>query len=851
MHELFLTVLSRQELSRAGELFSLEDEEVLPCASEVLLKIRDSVIRPTYAADDNAQSVVEICLARVIAAIRDSGEMEKFSAQLVALLEGCLQHDLKPSRKDEHPPHAKVAADVMSCIFLKHNSPGLMKRSLGVTVRFLHRGNRDLSLSVTRYLCLAATHHADLLVPHIQPIVESIINGNYALCKVLPSIYQLRQYEYAINDHLSALLSILPLCDHNDRLSLLGLFELMAKSDASLLDGNLAQLTQYLSDESTAPTVLRIFVEVSNSEPQLVVDILPKVQQAAQNNRKLLALFARLYANVANTNRDMARISLDMLALQLTDTALASQQVCILKEIKAVLDNTNISLSSLALEKINQVHCDPTSPSMLQFYLQQIRRQQGSLRDLHHHHTLPSNVMLSSASGASTAGGSQIFSSRPFLGSSHTLLNGSLPHVHGGSRNGSQQIHRSLGALGSRAVLYLAKNRAPPSAKSMSIPVLMEEPIQNSPQGSDEMTASSSTRKKTLSREKLRHASKNSSTGSANVTSTTTSSSSSSTKDTKDSKEHEQVGSSLMPFEPMRDTVQHFCEKHLDKIKAYMETVLVKLPLPLKCTIEERGNKKYAKLHFGCQGKGENCLYNKTLFVSKTKNAHLWIHVMFLAIQARAPAALSTREPSLSALKNCWDSLKQDNRSFLTLVTSAFPSAKDMENLMSELRGRRFLDVFEYNGTRQMWACFLCNHPDRAHGFLQESLPVIQGQLKEKRKRWKLFRQWRTKYFTLSGANLSCRELTSDSKDTPIGEVQSVRAIQGRNRHIPKAFEIFTADDKAFVLKAKSSKHTEEWVQCLSIALARTHATQPNAAGAKQGLHSSTSKSITQITQRL
>ena len=39
---------------------------------------------------------------------------------------------------------------------------------------------------------------------------------------------------------------------------------------------------------------------------------------------------------------------------------------------------------------------------------------------------------------------------------------------------------------------------------------------------------------------------------------------------------------------PMRDTVQHFCEKHLDKIKAYMESLSVKLPLPIKCTIEER-----------------------------------------------------------------------------------------------------------------------------------------------------------------------------------------------------------------------------------------------------------------------
>lgn len=52
---------------------------------------------------------------------------------------------------------------------------------------------------------------------------------------------------------------------------------------------------------------------------------------------------------------------------------------------------------------------------------------------------------------------------------------------------------------------------------------------------------------------------------------------------------------------------------------------------------------------------------------------------------------------------------------------------QDMENLMSELRSRRFLDVFEYNGTRLMWACFLCNHPDRAHGFLQVGVLQATG----------------------------------------------------------------------------------------------------------------------------
>lgn len=36
----------------------------------------------------------------------------------------------------------------------------------------------------------------------------------------------------------------------------------------------------------------------------------------------------------------------------------------------------------------------------------------------------------------------------------------------------------------------------------------------------------------------------------------------------------------------MRDTIQHFCEKHLDKIKAYMENVAMHIPPPAKCTIE-------------------------------------------------------------------------------------------------------------------------------------------------------------------------------------------------------------------------------------------------------------------------
>ncbi len=37
---------------------------------------------------------------------------------------------------------------------------------------------------------------------------------------------------------------------------------------------------------------------------------------------------------------------------------------------------------------------------------------------------------------------------------------------------------------------------------------------------------------------------------------------------------------------PFRDAVQQFCEKHMDKIKAYMEHVFVRLPVPIKANFE-------------------------------------------------------------------------------------------------------------------------------------------------------------------------------------------------------------------------------------------------------------------------
>lgn len=55
-----------------------------------------------------------------------------------------------------------------------------MKRALPVAVKFLHKGNRELSRNMAPYLSLAAIDNAELLSKHIQLIIDSIISGKFS-----------------------------------------------------------------------------------------------------------------------------------------------------------------------------------------------------------------------------------------------------------------------------------------------------------------------------------------------------------------------------------------------------------------------------------------------------------------------------------------------------------------------------------------------------------------------------------------------------------------------------------------------------------------------------------------------
>ncbi|XP_042230886.1 protein melted-like isoform X2 [Homarus americanus] len=1006
MHELFTQVLSHKDLSKAGDLFNVSDHVIVNDLTDVVNKILEIASLPEYTRNDNDQSVVEICITRVTSAIRETGSIEQHAEALVALLQTCLNHNLRPSTRDHDPPHAKIASDVVSCIFLNYHKREVMALALPVAVKFLHKGNRELSRNMSSYLSLAAIEAADLLALHIQPIIDSVISGNYSLSRVLPQIYAVKKEP--IHDHVMTLVSLLPQCDTNEKLGLLMLFSLVAKNRPALLEPSLPQLVECLSISGTSMATLQIFVELCAWRPHPFSEHVTRLKSIVEQQPHCLALALQVMAAVGRISKEKGKSSLDYIAQQLPKVDSNNLGV-VLREVQVLCSQYPALLveSESLLTAVNK--CTDRSNTSARVYIQQLNNEYNEIRNTNVNHT-PGGVTIVRVGGSGGKADAVVGSSRTDLslatrdlsifqphsssaagvgkfghkyqkhsdtsrstGRLVTASNRSMPRLNalpqstGRLGSSSIQLNKSMTRLSSshgmhinRSVTVLAppsrhfsghlgpssshlahssvtghhlggsqvggshigvsrlvSSPPPPGVPMSAVSSLpgtvsptksMSSSLATLREGAGELGASSGVlvgphlSQATLLPPELPHTTTVTSTGhhtlslplhlsrelapsslpvtvtgiggvithlrhsqsplslppsTTTVTTITTPHSSSgscvtsghgvatrsNTTLTQITHDHHTTTTNactqrISVFEPfaMRDTVQHFCEKHLDKIKAYMQKVFVKLPLPVRCGIEERKNKKHAKLYFACQGKGEHCLYNKHLFTMKTRNPRIWIHLMFLALQARSCVALSTREMQVSSLKNCWDILKCDTKTFVTLVTSAFPSAKDMDMLMHELRNARFFDVFEYNGVEQQWGCFLCNHPDRARGFVDEDTPVIEGQLKEKKSKWKIFRKWRTRYFTLSGAHLSYRgagteqDKIEEKGGIDVHQIRSVKVNRGGSRHIPKAFEIFT-DNKSFVLKAKDSSNAEEWIRCLSIVVAHSHAREEQSHG--------------------
>ncbi|KAH8251075.1 hypothetical protein KR026_008964 [Drosophila bipectinata] len=967
MHVLFNKVLAKRDLSKAGDLFSVPDADIVDDITEVLSEISPIISHVDYVKNNNDQSVVEICVTRVLSCIRETKTAERYCAALVDLLKTCLLWNLQPSASTkEEPPHAKIAADIISSIFLNYDKKELMKIALPVAVQFLSKGNRELSRNLASYLSLAAIDHACLLSPHTEAVMESILSGNYGLLRVLSQVYEVAPE--AVTPHAPLLMPLLPQCDSQERMAVFQLYLLIVQQSPEVLADCVPQLCGFLLDSDTASTTLQILLKLSQHSPQLLVDHFEQLRLAAKTNPSTIPLCAQIMTTAGIGGKETAQQALDFVLEHLPTQALLQQEatrlcsaypVLFTDKVLACVRQKNAALSSqqdvgnalgnktsggVTIVSLNSSSPSPQikpaplpTPSTNTTVIQQatpsatahaapvaastpvaaatptpqhtgytrrvklgdsrstgrlhpasnthrsvtrLNVASGSVGGLHKSMTRLSNSQINQQPGGSsngnvvvqtgatskspanftnppvtpvpplsnnvvitghnrhgipvTSGGVTVTTSpskvRPHSQGPSTLLNSSTVMMKYstdalnqsvGSISIPQQAAASSGASTQAAAtqnavsVHHASPALPQSSTNGNAKSVMKLPIN----GNSEVIVSGPTTNVAPRR------SDNTSRTLLNANSVM-----------------DQRMSTFEPYQIMRDPVQQFCEKNFNSIKSYMDEVSQHLPPPTRCSIEvsnefaERRTKKVAKLHFACQIRGPHCLYSKTCFTMRTRNPKTWIHMMFLDFQVRhfvkEKCVLSTRESGISNLKNIWQILKCENRSFTELVTSQFPQVKDREILVNELRHSGFLDVFEVSKTDKsnpncneleyQWGCFLCNHPDKAVGFLNGSnQPMIEGQLKEKKGKWRLFRRWRTRYFTLSGAHLSCKG-SSGGESIDVNQIRSVKVSRGA-RNIPKAFEIFTAD-QTLILKPKDGKNAEEWVQCLSIVVAHSQA---------------------------
>ncbi|EAA04616.4 AGAP007472-PA [Anopheles gambiae str. PEST] len=962
MHDLFTTVLSKRDLSRAGELFSIADYEIVNDLTEVLQEISSIISHEDYLHNSNDQSVIEICINRVTSCIKKTHTIEKHCAGLVNLLETCLRYNLQPSGKEVDPPHAKISSDIISSIFLNYNKQVVMEVTLPVAVKFLNQGNLELSRNLASYLSSAAIEYSYLLSPHVHVILESLLGGNYGLCHVLSQIYEATPDP--INDAGPKFVEIVPRCELQEQLVILQLLVTIAKLKPSCLTESIPALLELATTRpQLSAAALLVLLKLAEAKPIKLAEYTEAFKLIAHTVPQTVGFAAQILSAIGRCGKDRAQVALDFVLEHLPradrplQTILLNEAtklctkypVLFTDKVTSVVRQRQLTNSSqikqTASGGVTIVNLNSSATPLLPPSTSGAAgTNASSAYSVGVQGSVANGTPTSAPSGTSTVvnGGTTVVSptphhtgytrNRPKLGDSRstgrlhsgggggnkstTRLNnagGSMGGLHKSRLGSSQLINQFNGDIGAgvgnvaikgmmassgSGGALLGNSIPPPLSQHVTItgenkwgipqtkitscgvtvttsPTRAPRPYSHGP-GNTLMGSTGALGGKSslggLNQStgsigiQVHHASPASPTMFNNHSQqtspqlTTTLSLHSSDdpsnqvivsgpatvttrpRGTNDNRSVTILNASsgatttrMSVFEPypMRDTIQHFCEKHLDKIKAYTESVAERIPPPAKCIIEERRAKKMAKLHFACQVRGPHCLYSRTMFTMRTRNPRTWIHLMFLDLQARAGKnALSSWDPSVSRLKHCWDTLKCENRTFITLVTSAFPNGKEQEALVNELRHAGFFDVFEMGpvavGPGQgdlevlQWGCFLCHHPEKAIGFLHgNNQPVIEGQLKEKKGKWRLFRRWRTRYFTLSGAHLSCKG-SAGGESIDVNQIRSVKVSRGA-RNIPKAFEIFTGD-QTLILKPKDGNKAEEWVQCLSIVLAHSQA---------------------------
>jgi protein melted len=323
-----------------------------------LLEISTIVSQSRYLEIANDQSVIEICVNRCTSCIRETDSAEQHCHGLVKLLETCLQFNHKPLSKRGDPPHAKISADIISCIFLNYNKKAVMEQgkkiflfqtisdvsfeffvALPVAVKFLNKENKELSRNLA--LSLAAIEYTNLLVPYIEIILNSLLSGNYSLARVVLQLYEISRESAIIITRTRSIIDILPKCDTIDKNILLQLIATIIQSNSATNNGislliidKLPQFFDLILTSGTATQALMVLLRLAEKKPSVFHEYIGLLILTAQKLPITICLIGQCLSAIGRKNREKAQIALEFIMENLPNTDRASQTVLLQEAVK-------------------------------------------------------------------------------------------------------------------------------------------------------------------------------------------------------------------------------------------------------------------------------------------------------------------------------------------------------------------------------------------------------------------------------------------------------------------------------------------------------------------------------------
>ncbi|CAK6441960.1 unnamed protein product [Pipistrellus nathusii] len=819
MHHLFRLVLGQKDLSRAGDLFSLEDSEIEDSLTEALEQIKIISSSSDYQTNNNDQAVVEICITRITTAIRETESIEKHAKALVGLWDSCLEHNLRPSGKDEDTPHAKIASDIMSCILQNYNRPPVMALAIPIAVKFLHRSNKELCRNMSNYLSLAAITKADLLADHTEVIVKSILQGNTMLLRVLPAVYE--KQPQLINRHLTELLALMPQLEQPEQYHLLRLLHIAAKrKQPEVVQKCIPFLIGHLKDSTHSDVILNILIEIAGYEPVALSSFLPMLREIGERFPYLLGQMARIYGAVGHVDEERARSCLPFLVSQLANMEHSFHHILLL-EIKSITDTFSSLLGPQSRDIFRMSNSFTAIAKLLTRQLETTKPQSGR-RKISTEIEFPEKLEGTKLTTAENEDQEKL----------HVKIQAFEDKINAENNTPGSIRRYSLGQVSKEERKDIRFNRS----KSLALHTVLTKGM-SSDDGEvvergdipasislSELASLGHGNKSSFKADTDGSQLGNSSVSHPNIIHIE---SENLPETVKKNYQEDTPETTVSPVE-YQDKLYLHLKKNLSKVKAYAMEIGKKIPVPDQCTIEDSVRSCVAKLFFTCSLKGHYCLYSKSSFILISQEPQPWIQIMFLFQQSLFPEPLSIQSRSVQFLRSLWEKTQVEGaHSFETaMLESTFPQQKDLDQVQLHLEEVRFFDVFGFSEAAGAWQCFMCNNPEKATVVNQDGQPLIEGKLKEKQVRWKFIKRWKTRYFTLAGNQLLFQKGKSkdDPDDSPIelSKVQSVKVVgrKRRDRSLPRAFEIFT-DNKTYVFKAKDEKNAEEWLQCINVAVAQ------------------------------